>query len=368
MNERQTHHLRWITSAKYRFFFGVMCIFVFVYTKISNVHVMNDDVYLSNNGVKNLEYITSLQIEYESIAPRTNCQIIYILGVEGSIHHGFTPILHSLALQQIDSNGNPFKVHLQPHALRVALFGRYNEKRSMDDPSLIHYTLEKLCPNDGRHHVIIEDASFPCGEVSNSRGYRFPRQSSWLSMTPNDIANSDTANNHPFNLHQFTSLYEPYATIKYVVLHRPFLETIASHADWDGGVGGHEGVIRGFMLILRRFLDLLDNGDGGRWTVVCMERLMERYYLYEGEDGVQDVNVDEWNAVRRTILTYLADFLEWSQNECDNCFDLWKEGQRGDKLKTLKNELMPLLDSMKEIEGVWPPVLRDGLPEQQCST
>jgi hypothetical protein len=69
------------------------------------------------------------------------------------------------------------------------------------------------------------------------------------------------------------------------------------------------------------------------------------------------------------ILAYLADFLGWSQIECSDCFNSWREGSK-DKVKTLKDDdIMPLLDHMKEIEMVWPPPMHQNeLQVQQCST
>ena len=74
-----------------------------------------------------------------------------------------------------------------------------------------------------------------------------------------------------------------------MVLHRPYIETIASHADHDGNAEQHSNVLRGFMLLIRRFLDAHDTdtlapgGGGSRkrtWTLVCVERLTSKL----GED------------------------------------------------------------------------------------
>ena len=360
--------LRWLTSPRCRVFAGLICIAVFIYTRIS------DDEVLSGDAVDYYEK-HQFMVQDNNIrqnvwaAPPSHCQIIYILGVEGSIHHGFTPILHSLALKQTDANGQSVDVQLQPRALRAALFGRFREKRPLDDPSLVADTLRKLCPSDGKKHIIIEDSSFPCGQEGDPRGYRFPRQHSWLNMTMEEIASSGMALEHPVNLYKFVELYGQYTDIKFVVLHRPFLETVASHMDWDENVIRHSNLIRGFMLILKRFLDAhkADNGGNQFWTIVCVERLMSQFYQFETNQGMQ-IDGDAWNAARQNILSYLAEFLGWSNVECIDCFKTWREGSKN-KVKTLKDEdLMSLLDHMKEIEGVWPPVIQDGLKEQQCHT
>ena len=260
--------------------------------------------------------------------------------------------------------------HFYSHLLGAALFGRFREKRTLDDPSLVADTLTKLCPMDGRRHVIIEDSSFPCGQEGDPRGYRFPRQHFWLNMTKEEIASSALAIEHPVNLYKFVELYGVHAEIKFIVLHRPFLETIASHMDWDESIVRHSNLIRGFMLILRRFLDVHDAKKEGKmaWTIVCVERLMSQSYQYESEKGTQ-IDYEAWNAARQHIISHLIDFLGWTQKECNDCFDYWKEGSN--KMKAIKeDDLVILLDHMKAIEGVWPPalVLQGGEQEKQCST
>eukprot|EP00804_Cyclotella_cryptica_P023953 CCRYP_010061-RA/>CCRYP_010061-RA protein AED:0.37 eAED:0.37 QI:0/-1/0/1/-1/1/1/0/85 len=74
-------------------------------------------------------------------------------------------------------------------------------------------------------------------------------------MTMRQIAELEVATSHPVNLYQFMELYRPYAQIQFVVLHRPFLETVESHMDWDGGWEGHSHLIRGFMLLLQMLLE-----------------------------------------------------------------------------------------------------------------
>ncbi|KAL7518781.1 hypothetical protein ACHAWX_003587 [Stephanocyclus meneghinianus] len=308
MKDGQTNQLRFI-SPKSRLFFCLICMSIIVYTKISNVQVLNNDINKFDASIRDITHSFS---KHPNQAPRNQCQIIYILGVEGAIHHGFTPILHSLALHQIDSTGQPHDVQLQPRALRSALFGRFREKRPLNDASLIRDTLTDLCPNDGKRHVIIEDSSFPCGQEGDPRGYRYPRQSEWRNMTMSQIVESEVAINHPVNLYQFVELYGRYAQIRFVVLHRPFLDTVASHMDWDGGWEGHSHLIMGFMMLLRRFLDErgVDDVSGGNlWTIVCVERLMSKFYQYQGEHGSQ-VDYEEWDLGRRLFCRIWQIFLD----------------------------------------------------------
>ncbi|KAL3794041.1 hypothetical protein HJC23_003693 [Cyclotella cryptica] len=331
---------------------------------------MRPDIHMQNKGVENLNAtihnLTNIYSNHSTQGLRSRCQIVYILGVEGASHHGFTPVLDALAREQVDSTGKPFKIHLQPHALRSALKGHFGKAAPLNNSSLIHDRLSSLCPNDGHQHVIIEDCSFPCGFVDRPCGY-YPRQYEWRNMTMQGIAQSDAAINHPVNLYQFLELYGPHARIKFVVLHRPYLDTLASHVTWDGGWEGHSNVIRGFMMLLRRFLDQhqVDSLSGEKlWTLVCVERLTAKFYGYEGEEETRA----KLEVARHRILFYLAEFLGWPQGECLHCFDSWRDGST-DKLQVFSSvKVFSLLDHMREIRGVWPPRISGSLPEQQCST
>lgn len=80
---------------------------------------------------------------------RNNCQIIYITGVEGATHHGFIPIIETLAKNQIDAQtGLAYKVDASPSPLKAGLFGWFKTKYvqrkwgfmdtpNVDDPALV---------------------------------------------------------------------------------------------------------------------------------------------------------------------------------------------------------------------------------------
>ena len=326
------------------------------------------------------------QLSQEQTA-KDNCQIIYILGVEGAIHHGFTPILETLAKSQRDPNtGRAYEVTYAPKVLRSALFGLYQEKRDMDDPTLIAKVFRELCPeNDGKtKHVIIEDSSFPSGAMDDPRSYRIHRQASWMASTKEQVAADELAQNHPTNLYKFYELYSQHANVQFILLHRPFLETMASHAnDWGEEVVGRSNMIRGFMLILKQFLvyirqkeedeaegNSINNSGGMRGkmmmkkkklalsTIVCADKIMSKNYE----------SMYETTMARQHILDYVTEFLGWPSSRCPQCFSTWKESRK-DAAKVLgEKNLSLMLNDMKELEGIWPPfeVIGDGLPEQQC--
>jgi hypothetical protein len=290
---------------------------------------------------------------------RKNCQIIYVLGVEGATHHGFAPILEYLANSQMDEAGIPYNVVMFSRALKFGLFGWFNKVHGLrlgfsdtpplDDPELVKRVIADICPADGRKHIIVEDNSFPCGQEDDKRSYRVHRQHEWLGMSPEEIANSESGQNQPLNLNAFYRAYSPYAEVKFLVLHRPYLETIASHADWDEGPIIHSNIIRGFMIILRRFLDshLIDPKTGKQlWHLICVEKHFAKFYNFN------DMAVAE---ARRNMLHGVAQFLNWPVKECPHCFDSWHESTK-DYAATLGQENLQVLDQhMKSMEGIWPP-------------
>jgi hypothetical protein len=301
---------------------------------------------------------------------RHNCQVIYITGVEGATHHGFIPIIESLAKNQVDpETGKPYKVETEPKFLKAGLFGWYSKKSwrkwgflktpEVDDPAFVQHVVRESCPDDGHKHVLIEWASFPSGQEDDHRSYRVKRQHEWLTMTPDEIANSDEALKHPTNMNAFYQAYSPYVDIKFIVLHRPFLETIASHKDWDGGPIIHSNIIRGFMLMLRRFLDthLFDLVTGKRlWSLVCVERIMAKNYETEHDT----------KAARKRVMSYLTTFLGWDNGDCPQCFDSWHESSKVPEEVLGEENVSVLRDHMSWLEGVWPPPGEDGIAEQQC--
>jgi hypothetical protein len=308
-----------------------------------------------------------MPVDHES---RRNCQIVYITGVEGATHHGFVPVIAALARNQVDPDtGLEYAVDVEPRALKAGLFGwnykskirkwGFKETPDVDDPAFVQRVVQECCPNDGRKHVLIEWASFPSGHQDDRRSYRVRRSHEWLTMSPEEIANTDEALSHPTNMNAFYRSYSPYVDIKFVVLHRPFLETIASHRNWDGGPITHSNIIRGFMLMLRRFLDthLFDLVNGRRlWSLVCVDRIMSKNYETENNAIV----------ARQHILSYLASFLDWPEGECPHCFDNWIESAK-DPLEVLGEEnVMALVEHTPFLEGVWPPPGEVGIPEQQC--
>jgi hypothetical protein len=327
---------------------------------------------------------------------KKNCQIIYVLGVEGSIHHGIVPVIKALAERQVDPvTGEGYDVVKGHELLRSAIFdsscarrggdggggddgdgeeeeegpcvGGEGGKLSMDDPSSVQTLLREMCPyytgtDRTKRHVIIEGNSFPSGR--SNENYRVTRQSDWSSMTPEEISTSETALNHPTSLYDFYDSFGPYVDVRFVVLHRPYMEIIASHPNFDGGPRRHSVVISGFIILLSRFLaghmySISLGGNVPLWTILCTDRLSSRSFLTEGE----------LHESRASVLRYVANFLGWPDSACPECFDDWVESEkRSSPRESFGDEAADeILGNARMLESIWPPRRpEDALPQQQC--
>eukprot|EP00804_Cyclotella_cryptica_P004087 CCRYP_020324-RA/>CCRYP_020324-RA protein AED:0.03 eAED:0.03 QI:165/1/1/1/1/1/2/156/399 len=308
---------------------------------------------------------------------RQSCQLVYILGVEGVGHHGFEPIIKHLARIQKDTLSNiPYDLVNNDMKKRnnflFALYGQYNINLAkqngeilpmgynhtppLDDPRLVEQLFAQSCPRDGKKHVIIDWHSFPSGLFSATRPFRVRRQKDWMNMSSSEIATSKSALNHPFNLTAFYVAYSRYADIKFIVLHRPYLETIASHANWDSTPIIHSEITRGFIYILRRFLDkyAVDTTTGDRlWHLVCTQKMSTNFY---------DNNETRVELARRRFVEELTKFLNWPINECPNCFDAWRESTK-DHMAILGDYATAVKHHAESLKGLWPPATHG----EQCN-
>jgi hypothetical protein len=168
-------------------------------------------------------------------------------------------------------------------------------------------------------------------------------------MSSEEIAKSKWALNHPFNLTDFHEVYSKYADIKYIVLHRPYLETIASHADWDRTPIIHSEITWGFIYILQRFLEKhsVDTRTGKKiWHLVCMQQIYSKFY-HNDEKMLENA--------RRRVIEKLATFLNWPTKECPHCFDSWRESTK-DYTAILGDNLTAIKRHAESLKAVWPPL------------
>ncbi|KAL7547940.1 hypothetical protein ACHAWF_011209 [Thalassiosira exigua] len=308
-----------------------------------------------------------------AVVRRTNCQVIYVLGVEGSIHHGFVPVLRTLAELQSDPvTRTPYDAIKGHPALRSAIFGfekLREDSPPMDDPDLVRETVERMCPprrETWKKKVILEGNSFPSGRADNLKlQFRQRRREEWQYLSPEEISVDPYALDHPTNLDKFYESYSPHVDVRFVVLHRPYLETIASHRGFDNGPLEHSNVVSGFLLLLGRFLEGhkygpplagigAEGGGGGGggprrvplWTVVCADKLSARAYASERDLAT----------ARETLIADLAEFLGWPVRSCPTCFDGWRESGKASPEERMGKDVADAISAnAKVLEGRWPP-------------
>lgn len=281
------------------------------------------------------------------------------------MHHGISPVIIELAKQQSDTrSGSPHHVQFESKHLRYGLFGwpekvgrefNFDKVPAIDDPILVQKVIDVICPDNGHHHVIIEGTSFPAGDDSPRTHLRVRRSVEWQKLSPEEIAVSRTALSHPINLDKFYDAYYRYAELKFVVLYRPYLETIGSHPDYDSSPITHSNIIRGFLIILSRFLNAhrYDKLNGEKvWSIFFMEELSVNFY------GPRS-NRENWKRAleaRQDMLREMSLFLGWPQSECKHCFVTWRDSLKDHEKSFSPKELNILRQHMQSLEGIWPPV------------
>ena len=272
------------------------------------------------------------------------------------MHHGMQPILEKLARHQTDPNGAPFILHSPSNDLRYSLFGYprhhfgYKVPPPLNDAQLVQKVYDAMCPNDGRHHVILESTSFPSGGKFHE--LRIKRQSSlWSTMSPSSIATSYSALHHPTNLYDFIETYSPLAQIQFVVLSRSFIDTVASHAQFDEGTMNHANILQGYLILLSNFLmrhryhSLPDGMVEKVWTVVDVDKLSSKQYQDKYIMGQEHLQ----------LVRNLTSFLNWKDSECDDCFHHWVESNMESEKVLGKRNVERLMEMVGELEGIWPP-------------
>ena len=279
-----------------------------------------------------------------------NCQIIYVVGVEGSAHHGASEVIASFAKRQVDGEGKDYVVHFRNDYFREVIdwLNGKNVKKVAKQVRRDH--MHQLC-NDGRRHVIIEDNSFPSG--SSVRGQ-------WKNMTATEIASSLKKHPHPIDLKAFAQDFSPFADVRYVVLHRPFINTVVAHHDFGGN---HATVIRGNLMYLAELLR--GSGKGGKravggapWTLLCVDQL----------SNSRNSKVDGATATpRERILADLSHFLRWHHPDCPRCFAEWKDSTKDPEIILGQDGLKSMKDEREKLMGIWPPTLvEEGTLQQDC--
>ena len=81
----------------------------------------------------------------------------------------------------------------------------------------------------------------------------------------------------------------------------------------------------------------------------------------------EDENSFELNYARERILEYVSSFLGWTGIECKDCYLNWKDSKKNHLEILGEQKVAILLEHMRKLGGVWPPLPNDALPEQKCA-
>jgi len=282
-----------------------------------------------------------------------------------------TTVIYNLARQQRDRETNkPNRVLLRPKILRKIFIeqsakGETGDISSFRDKSLIQHTIDRLCPDDGKTHVIIEDLDVMYRWIDREHRLRIRGKKKWSAMSMHDIVESQDAMSYPRNLELFLEAYSLFAEIHFVAIHRPFLDSLASHENWYQNINLYSNLIGGFMMILNLFLDghTHDEVTGRKlWTLICLERLTSKYY---------NGNEDKMNFGRQEFLHHMVEFLSWDQSECKDCWSSWKEDSETNfDPNSVESNWMEILEvRRKELAEEWPsPRVQNENNNLQCVT
>ena len=257
----------------------------------------------------------------------SKCQIVYVLGVEGSGHHGVSDVL----LQTLASEQSGISLKFRDRDFRRIMTAR--------DSAEIAQKMIEICQPTKRT-AIVEDTSFPTG---------LEYRKIYAGRPAMDVAAILDIKPHPLDLEALVDTFSPHADIKFVILHRPFFNVAVSHSEYniDGGIVGHGEVMSGYM----RYLGKLFKPDklGGKvdWMLLCTDRLR--------------------TIERDAVVGELADFLGWTKRQCDHCFDKWISSRKSPSEVAGEDVMAKLEEQKVELDntGLWPP-RREGETQSQC--
>lgn len=164
-----------------------------------------------------IQSVFTVEAAADNSGPNNQSQFVYIVGVEGSGHHGAFQVIEQLAAQ------SGFIVHPRDRSMRSAL-------KSHLRINIVKAFTEKENVVKGKH-VFLEDSSFPtlsaCREATSERiKQECPRYDfQWAIKTIQD-EHRDT---------------------KIILLTRNFVNQLWSHKGWDGGIRNHTHVLAEYM-------------------------------------------------------------------------------------------------------------------------
>ena len=103
------------------------------------------------------------------------------------------PVLDSFLGRQVDAGGYRGEKANDGDFVRKAIFRGFRGRDiGVDDPELVKNVVRRVCPDDGKKHVLQISDSFPSKALGagGNQHYRNDRVNAWQTMTSAEIAES----------------------------------------------------------------------------------------------------------------------------------------------------------------------------------
>lgn len=227
-----------------------------------------------------ISFILTLLPLVTSLKVKGNCQEIHVIGLEGVGHHGFGPVLNQLAFQTpeiviLRRTSGPGGINIAK-GIKEANYSQVAEGFRFRAEACLRQT--KTCVSFG-------GCSYPCSRspfTSKLKSVKRwePKHLSYLLRV-----------GHPIHISKWFAAASKHCDIRFVLLHRNFVETVFTHRTWDTGVRGHSEV----LLLFAEYIDvMLKHIPQSSWV----------RFDYE----------DFWSFRREEALKALVHFLGWEAN------------------------------------------------------
>jgi len=232
-------------------------------------------------------------------------KLIYIVGMEGSGHHGFVDeFLFPLSKEREITCYNNSKTKLRDGKMRFFIFSNGPTGLVKNSINLKEYLYKE------KNTVFIEDKSFPSGSVN-----RIP----------------------PFPL-CFDNLYAKIPSVKILLLIRNYLDTVLSHRTFDNGLIKHAEKMSHYSYFLSRTVRKIPKENWKAFYIDCIYKSS-----YHKIKAVNDV---------RKFLNWET---EHANRKCCNCFLNWRSPKKYNISEHLVNIIYNM--SMKYSPETWWPFL-----------
>lgn len=210
---------------------------------------------------------------------RAACEIVSVIGLEGTGHHGLGPVLTSML------NFAENKQRVIRRSLIKSASANYTEIFSQYAAS---------CKNKKVSCISVGGGSFP-----NSRSPFTTKLKSQMRWNPENEKHWRFLMEvgHPIQIEKFYLAAHQFCAVKFILLHRNFVDTNWSHKTWDTGIRGHSRVLGMFAEYIDKNLQKLPTNV---WKRIDYE--------------------DFWSNKREVVLSDLSKFLNWKVSNVTAAF------------------------------------------------